>query len=159
MKEKSQLLFARVLWILTMVILAVTTVQAISGNWITYFAILPGGSANLSQAFLQAMAGLATYHRIVGFVMGGLSILTLVFAFLHKSGIYVRIFAILGLAAMASAAIGGYLFVQSGFQDRWSLGQMSDSFVGVYAAYFIQLYFMNKNHGFPFGKAKTSANS
>jgi hypothetical protein len=156
MNTNLQNVFSRVLWILTMLVLAAITVQALSGNWVTYFFILPGGPANLSPTFIQALSDLAVFHKILGFIIGGFSILILVFSFIYKSSLFVRIFAVLGLMAAGSAAMGGYLFVHSGFQDRWSLGQMADSFVGAYAAYFIQLYFMNKNGGFPF-KRKSPA--
>jgi len=132
------------LWVSTIVILVLITVQAFSGNWITYFLILPGGPANLSQGFIDGLAKLAVYHKIMGFATGLVSILVLIFAFIRRSSIYVRIFAVLGFIITISAGIGGYLFVKSGLQDRWALGQMADSFVGAYAAYFLQLFFMNK---------------
>ncbi len=149
MSEKLEQTFSVALWVSTLAILAVLSIQALSGNWITYFLILPGGPANLGQSFIEAMAKLATYHKILGFVTGGISILVLIFAFLHRSSIYVRIFTVLGFIITVSAGIGGYLFVKSGFQDRWALGQMADSFVGAYAAYFLQLFFMNKIPRFP----------
>ncbi len=149
MGEKLQKFSSRGLWISTLAILVVMSVQAWSGNWITFFLILPGGSAGLSPQFLQAMSNLSIYHAVMGFVTGALAIIVLVFAFIHKSSIYVRIFAILGLVITASAAMGGILFQQSGYQDRWPLGQMADSFVGAYAAYFLQLFFMNRTPNFP----------
>jgi hypothetical protein len=109
---------------------------------------LPGGPANLSQSFIDALAKLAIYHKVAGFVVGGISILVLIFAFIRRSSIYVRIFAVLGFIITLIAGIGGFLFVKSGFQDRWALGQMSDSFVGAYAAYFLQVFFMNKTPRF-----------
>jgi hypothetical protein len=148
MSEKLQRNFSMVLWVSTIVTLALMTVQGFSGQWVTYFLILPGGPA-LSQGFIEAMVKLATLHKIVGFLVGLVSILVLIFAFLRRSSIYVRIFAVLGFIITASAGMGGYLFVKSGFQDRWSLGQMADSFVGAYAAYFLQLFFMNKTPVFP----------
>jgi hypothetical protein len=149
MSGKLQRIFSTALWVSTLAILVLLSVQALSGNWITYFLILPGAPANLSQSFIGALVKLAIYHKLMGFVIGGISILVLIFAFIRRSSIYVRIFAVLGLIITASAGIGGFLFVKSGFQDRWPLGQMSDSFVGAYAAYFLQLFFMNKTPGFP----------
>lgn len=151
MSERVHQLSSRILWICTVAILATMTVQGFSGNWITIFLVLPGGPANLGNQFIQAMAGLAAYHSGMGFAVGALSVLILVLAFLSRSSIYVRILAVLGLAITVSAAIGGYLFVQSGFADRWPLGQMMDSFVGAYAAYFLQFFFMN---GTPWMKKK-----
>jgi hypothetical protein len=149
MGEKLQKVSLRGLWISTLAVLVVMSVQAWSGNWITFLLILPGGPSDLSAQFVQAMANLSICHAIMGFVTGVGSIIVLIFAFIYKSSIYVRIFAILGLIITASAAIGGVLFAQSGFQDRWPLGQMADSFVGAFAAYLLQLFFMNRTPNFP----------
>ncbi len=148
MSENSQRKLSVTLWALTGVILALLTLQGISGNWITYFIILPGGPAGLSQILIVFLVKLVLYHRIMGFVIGLLSILVLIFAFLRLWSKYVRLFAVLGFIITATAAMGGYLFVKSGFTDRWPLGQMSDAFIGCYAAYFLQLFFMNKTPGF-----------
>jgi len=147
MNEKIQRKFALTLWVLISLILALITLQGFSGNWITYFLILPGGPANLGQTLIQGLAVLALYHKIMGFLIGLLSILVLILAFVCRSSNYVRLFAVLGFVIIAFAAAGGILFVQSGLQDRWPLGQMTDAFVGAYAAYFLQLYFMNKVPG------------
>jgi hypothetical protein len=122
---------------------------------VTYFLILPGGSPAFSQAFILGLVKLALYHRIMGFAITALSILVLVFAFLKKSSIYVRVFAVLGFILTAVAALGGYLFFISQFQDRLALGQMADAFIGVEAAYFLQLFFMNRTPGFRFNSKST----
>jgi hypothetical protein len=152
MGEKLQKVSSKSLWISTLAVLVLMSIQAWSGNWITFFLILPGGSGGLSDQFLKAMAGLSVYHAIMGFLIGIGSIIVLIFAFTSKSSIYVRIFAILGLIITASAAMGGVLFTQSGYQDRWPLGQMADSFVGAFAAYLLQLFFMNRTHNLPWAK-------
>lgn len=144
MNEKMQRNFSVTLWVLTGVMLGLITLQGLSGNWITYFLILPGGPSNLSQVFIGGLVKLAKYHMIMGFAMGGISVLVLIFAFLRKSTIYVRVFAVLGFVITVLAVIGGYLFFKSEFQDRWALGQMADAFVGAYAAYFVQLFFMSR---------------
>jgi hypothetical protein len=74
--------------------------------------------------------------------MGALSILIVVFSFLYKSHILVHLAAIIGLVLIGSAVMGGVLFVNSGLQDNWPLGQMMDSFVVAFAAYLLQLFFM-----------------
>jgi hypothetical protein len=130
------------LWVFTIAILALIAVQGLSGNWITYYMVLPGGPT-LAPGLPVFLAELSVYHVRTGFAIGAISILVLVLAFLKKSNIYLRVFSVVGLLLTASAAMGGYLFVMSGFQDRWPLGQMTDSFVGAFAAYFIQLFFMN----------------
>ena len=149
MSEKLQRIFSMALWISTLAILVVMSIQALSGNWITFFLILPGAPANLSQSLIGALVKLAIYHKITGFVIGGISILILIFAFIRRSSIYVRIFAVIGFIITVSVGVGGFQFVKSGFQDRWGLGQMADSFVGAYAAYLLQLFFMNKTPRFP----------
>jgi hypothetical protein len=143
MSEKLQRNFSVTLWVLTGVILGLFTLQGLSGNWITYFLILPGGPSNFSQVFIGGLIKLAQYHKIMGFAIGGVSVLVLIFAFLRKSTMYVRVFAVLGFVITSLAVIGGYLFFKSEFQDRWALGQMADAFIGAYAAYFVQLFFMN----------------
>ncbi len=154
MSEKLQNFTSKGLWISTLVIIALMIVQSFSGNWVTIFLIWPGGPGDqLGQAFTQAMAGLSAYHAKMGFAIGVISILILVLAFVHKSSVYVRIFAVLGFIITASAAMGGILYVNSGYQDRWSLGQMMDSFVGAYGAYFLQLFFMNRTPRFPWSKS------
>ena len=151
MNERLQKFTSRALWVCTLAILAIMTVQGFSGNWITIFLVLPGGPTNLGEQFLMAMAGLARYHSVMGFAIGVLSIVIVVLAFLSRASIYVRILAVLGLLITFSAALGGYLFVTSGNSDRWPLGQMMDSFIGAFIAYFLQLFFMN---GTPWAKGK-----
>jgi hypothetical protein len=144
MGDKLQRISSKGLWISTGVILAVLCVQGLSGNWITFLSILPGAPTGLGIGFNEAMAKLSTYHAIAGFTTIVFSILILVFVFINRSNIYVRIFAVLGFIITASAIVGGMEFVHSMYKDRWPLGQMADSFVGAFAAYFIQLLFMAK---------------
>jgi hypothetical protein len=141
MNDKLQKTYSRVLWGLTIAILAIIALQGISGNWVTIFLVFPGGT-ELSIAFKQAMGRLAQYHIVMGFAVGALSILIVVFAFLHNSHILVRLAAIAGLLLLGSAVMGWVLFVNSMLQDNWPLGQMMDSFIGVFAAYLLQVVFM-----------------
>lgn len=143
------------LWISTIAVVLIAALQGLSGNWVTFFLIWPG-TPGLQPAFIRAMVILASYHRIAGFIVGAISILILFFAFLSKSSIYVRIFAVAGFVMTALAAVGGFLYVTSGLQDRWSLGQMADAFVGVLGVYLIQLFFMNKTPRFPWVRAKAN---
>jgi hypothetical protein len=135
------------LWISTIIVILLIAVQGISGNWITFFLLWPGGK--FSDAFLQAMMTLGSFHKAAGFIEGGISILILIFAFLSRSSIYTRIFAALGVAMMVLAAWGGVLYVTSSFQDRMALGQMADASVGALGVYLIQLFFMNRTPRFP----------
>jgi hypothetical protein len=151
MRQTFQQKSLKGLWISIIALLVLMTVQGFSGNWITIFLRWPG-APNLSDQFIQAMIGLSSYHSFMGFAIGCVSVLALVFAFTSRSSIYVRILAVLGLVIMASAAMGGILYFSSGYRDRWSLGQMMDSFVGAYAAYFLQLFFINRTPRFPWTK-------
>jgi hypothetical protein len=146
--------YSRGLWIFTILLVLLVALQSISGNWITFFLLWPGG--NFSQTFIMAMVKLATYHRAAGFLEGGVSILILIFAFLSKSSIYVRISAALGLTMMILAVWGGVLYVTSGFEDRMALGQMADASVGVLGTCLIQLFFMNRTPRFPWGRHQSS---
>jgi hypothetical protein len=151
MRQTFQQASLKGLWISAIALLILMTVQGFSGNWITIFLRWPG-TPNLSDQFIQAMIGLSSYHSFMGLAIGCISVLNLVLAFMSRSSIYVRILAVLGLVIMGSAAMGGILYVSSGYQDRWSLGQMMDSFVGVYADYFLQLFFINRTPRFPWTK-------
>ncbi|HTY82462.1 MAG TPA: hypothetical protein VMB24_06730 [Dehalococcoidales bacterium] len=130
------------LWITTIIIVLLAAIQALSGDWVTYFLLWPGGPS-YGNSFVQAMVQLASYHKYAGFAVGTLSILALIFAFTSKRNNWVKAFSVVGFIMTALAASGGVLYVRSGFGDRMALGQMSDAFVGVFGAYFIQLFFMN----------------
>lgn len=130
------------LWISAILVLILTAVQGVSGNWTVFYLLWPG--YNAGDTFLRIVVWLSFYHIKMGFALGAISILIIVFAFLSKSNWYVRIFSLLGLAVMFSAGMGGYLFVTTGFEDRLSLGQMADSSIAVFVAYFLMLLFMVK---------------
>ncbi len=135
------------LWVSTIITLLIAALQGLSGNWITFFLFLPG-APNYGQTFLAAMVKLSSYHRAAGFAICGLAVITLLFAFNSKQNLLVRIFAVVGLVLTILAAVGGILYVASETADRMSLGQMADSFIGVFAAYFIQMIFMIKTPKF-----------
>jgi uncharacterized membrane protein len=141
------------LWVSTIIIVLLAALQALSGHWVIYFFLWPGGPS-YGSAFVQAMVSLASYHRMAGFTVGALSIVVLFFAFASKPSIYVRIFAVVGFIMVALAASGGILYVTSGLQDRMGLGRMADAFVGVLGAYLIQLFFMNRTPAFPWTRLK-----
>ena len=126
--------FRVLLWASTILIVVLSAIQVLSGNWITLYLFWPGGPGT-APSFIKAMIDLANYHRYAGFTIGGISILVLLFAFLAKPNIFVRIISIVGLIMMGLAASGGYLYVTSNTQDRWSLGQMMDAAVGVLIVY------------------------
>ena len=53
----------------------------------------------------------------------------------------VKVGALIGLITVVFAALGGYLFVLSGFGDGGNSMQMGGSFIGAYAFYFITLWY------------------
>jgi predicted MFS family arabinose efflux permease len=150
MSEKSQHGLSIALWVSTIVILVLVNLQGFSGNWVTFFLILPGGTSAFGTGFIPVLVKLGYYHRYTGFAITLISILVLILAFLKKSTVYVRVFAVLGFVLTVVAAYGGYLFFTSRYEDRLALGQMADAFVGVDAAYFLQLFFMNRTPSFHF---------
>ncbi len=142
------------LWISAIVILLLAAFQGLTGHWIVFFLLWPGGKA-LGQALVQIVIRLPNYHIFIGFAVGIVSVLVFLFAFLSRSHILVRIFAVLGFIIVVVTVLGGFLYVTSGLQDRLSLGQMADAFVGVFAAYFILVVFLFKTAGFSRGQGHT----
>jgi hypothetical protein len=79
-------------------------------------------------------------HSFLGILILALSVTVLAF-FLKSKPRNVQVPSILGLAMVASAIIGGTLFVLSGFTNNGVSAQMGGSFIGAYAFYFIELYY------------------
>jgi hypothetical protein len=48
---------------------------------------------------------------------------------------------VVGLLSVLSAALGGYLFVMSGFANGGNSAQMGGSFIAAYASHFMTLYY------------------
>ena len=67
------------------------------------------------------------------------AVLVLSFSWSMSRG--VRIWSVVGLLSMLSAALGGFLFLRSGFADGGSSAQMGGSFIGAFASYFLVLYY------------------
>jgi hypothetical protein len=89
---------------------------------------------------LQKAGQIPVYHAFEGFLLVALSLVVLILSLRTKAK-SLQVSSILGLAAVASAAVGGTLVVLSGFQDNGNSAQMGGSFIGAYAIYFIELYF------------------
>jgi hypothetical protein len=140
------------LWISTILVLVLIAAQGWTGQWTVFYVVWPG--SNAGNTMVMTTAHMATYHMKMGFAIGAISILIFIFAFLSKSSLYARILAIIALALIALAATGGYLYVRSGLQDRLSLGQMADSFLGAFAAYFLLLFFLNRTPRFPWSRPR-----
>jgi hypothetical protein len=142
------------LWASTIIILLLSGLQGFTGNWIVIFILWAGGPT-LGAALTRILATMPNYHILAGFIIGIISILALIFAFFSRTHILVRVFAVIGFITVTLAVWGGFLYVTSEFQDRLSLGQMADAFVGVFAAYFLLFVFLYRTSGFSFGKIKT----
>jgi heme A synthase len=140
---KADRFFLPALWVATILILVITTVQGVTGRWYVFYFLWPNGPT-IASWFMPYLVKMGPFHKVVGFVIGGLSILIFIFALGSKSRGWVKIFAFVGLVVTIVAAVGGIMYVTSGLKDRWSLGQMADAMSGVLLAYLVQFYFMNR---------------
>lgn len=135
----------RSLKVLTAVNLIVLTVQAWTGDVVNLFAVFPTGAVSGMNGFFQSLVAsgpgpLAIWHGVEGFLVLFLSIAIAALSFRSKAR-SVRAVSVLGLLAVISAALGGYLFVFSGYLNNGNSAQMGGSFLGAYAMYFLVLYY------------------
>lgn len=136
----------RTLVVLTLVGL---TVQGWLGDEVNLFGAPPNGTpppAASLNGFVGAVASLhpalfLLWHTVEGVVLVALAVAVIVCAFRCSASTGVRAWSVLGLLTMVSAAVGGYLFVMSGFTDGGASAQMGGSFIGAYASYFLTLYY------------------
>ena len=105
----------RGLWVCTAAILVTSAYQALGGHWISFFLFWPGFES--LQHHISLLGALASLHGVLGFLTCALSIPLLVFAFLSKPNVFVRIFAAVGFAMVFVAVLGGYPCVTSMFKD------------------------------------------
>lgn len=136
----------RPLKIMTILNLVLLSVQAWTGDAVNLFASFPsgtiGGVGQLFPALLSAGPGpLALWHGIEGLLVVLLSVGIAVSAFRRTKSRSIRIVSILGLVSVVVAALGGYLFVLSGFLNNGNSAQMGGSFLGAYAMNFLVLYY------------------
>ncbi len=143
------------LWVSTIVVLIISAIQGLSGHWIAFYVYWPG-QTSFGQNVIQILIRVSQYHIRAGFAVGVISVLILFFAFFSKSNILVRIFAVVGFIIVVLAVMGGFLYVTSNYQDRLALGQMADAFIGLFAAYFLQLIFIIKTPGFLRSRSKAA---
>ncbi|MHB8568238.1 MAG: hypothetical protein ACYC7D_07340 [Nitrososphaerales archaeon] len=133
--------------LLLVLILVVLTIQAWFGDTVNIFVIPANGigSADYSlSAFFPTILShgpLLLWHAFEGVILFLLSFVILAFSFIWSKKKSVRICAILATFFVISAALGGLLFVFSGFQSGPNSAQMGGSFIGSYAFYFMELYF------------------
>ena len=130
---------------LIVVTLILLTIQGWFGDSVNIF-LIPTTPPTVDQSFngiLQAIediGSLLIIHAFIGLAILALSIIVLGLSLKNKPR-NVQVPAILGLAMVVSAIIGGVLFVLSGFSAGGNSAQMGGSFIGAYAFYFIELYY------------------
>lgn len=131
---------------MTILNLVLLSVQAWTGDVVNLFATFPAGAVNGFGGFFQGLesAGpgpLAIYHGIEGMVILLLGIGIAIAAFRRSRSRGIRATSLLGLFFIAAAALGGYLFVFSGFLANGNSAQMGGAFIGAYAMNFLVLYY------------------
>jgi hypothetical protein len=123
------------------IVIVLLTAQGWTGDFSNLFATFPTGHVAFAMGgFLQAVSAsgmLVVFHAIEGALLIVLAFVVLALSSVHKIA---RGFALLGALAVVSAAVGGILFVFSGFQNNANSAQMGGSFIGAYAFYFLALY-------------------
>lgn len=148
----------KILKIFIVTLLILLSVQGWLGDYVNLFAVFPSGSVSISfGGLIRALenAGLMElFHASLGVLLLAVSVAVLILSFRTKLK-SIRISSIIGLAAVASAVVGGLLFVFSGFRDNGNSAQMGGSFIGAYAFYFIELYFTRENPKKINGKCNT----
>ncbi|MHB1909019.1 MAG: hypothetical protein ACYCQJ_09150 [Nitrososphaerales archaeon] len=133
--------------ILLIAILVMLSVQAWFGDFVNIFAAPSNGTSPPVQSLEGLISGIESlgfpliWHAFEGLVLIGIALALLVLSFIWSNSRAVRISAILAFFFLIAAAIGGALFVLSGFSSGGDSMQMGGSFVGAYAMYFVTLYF------------------
>ncbi len=84
---------------------------------------------------------MAIFHGLEGVVILVLTVGVVYAAFTRTKSRGVRVSSLLALFFVAAAALGGYLFVFSGFLDNGNSAQMGGAFIGAYAMNFLVLYY------------------
>jgi hypothetical protein len=137
----------RKLRILFVVILVIMTIQGWFGDTVNIF-YAPVTSIQRPSftmgGFFQAVQGVGfplIYHTFEGVLLVALGIASAALAFTWSGNRSVKICTVLGAVAIFSAALGGFLFVMSGFSNGGNSAQMGGSFIGAYAFYFMALYY------------------
>ena len=138
----------RALRALLAVTLVVLTAQGWFGDTVNIFIAPPNGTARppaTLAGFVHAVGSLQppvflVWHTVEGLGLVALAAAVLILSLVSRVSWAARIFALLGLFFMVVAALGGYLFVMSGFSDGPSSAQMGGGFIGAYATEFLTLY-------------------
>ena len=148
-EKKATAPTSRKLRVLIVVTLIILTVQGWFGDVVNIFLAPATGESASSfpfslSGFLQGVYSLGfplEYHAFEGMLLVALSIAVLALSFKWSGAKSVRICAIFAAFFVFSAALGGFLFVLSGFSDGGNSAQMGGSFIGSYAFNFIALYY------------------
>jgi hypothetical protein len=129
-------------------ILVLLSAQGWTGDFANLFSPYPAGASGASASgVLQALqrAGIAVlYHALGGALIVAAAAVILALSFRSSDSKWVRVFAVLGLAAVLSAAAAGALFLLSDHPSAAYSAQMGGSFIGAYAFYFLVLYSTKK---------------
>jgi hypothetical protein len=145
-KRPAKLRAFRGLLVTTLVILAV---QGWFGDFVTVFVAPANGiqpPALTPGSLLRELQLLPTpffplWHAFEGLALVVLAITTVILAFRWSRSRGVRAWSVVGLIAVLSAALGGLIFVESGFAAGGSSMQMGGSFIWAFASYFLALYY------------------
>ena len=144
---------SRTFFILNVVILSILFVQGWTGDFVNLFAVFPSVQFPATPGgFLTGLAGagaMEVYHAAEGAALFVTAVALAVMVFRKPHRRSVRIWALIGLFAVASAAYGGISFVLSGFKDDGSSAQMGGAFLGAFASFFLVLYFDKKSKTAP----------
>jgi hypothetical protein len=138
----------RILRGLIVATLVILIMQGWFGDFVTVFVAPASGIRPPSPSvtgFLHELQSLPTpffplWHAFEGLALIALGLAVVVFAFVASRSRGVRIWAIVGLVAVLSAALGGLRFVGSGFATGGDSMQMGGSYIGAFASYFLSLY-------------------
>lgn len=131
---------------MTIINLVLLSVQGWTGDTVNLFSAFPSGQVKGFGGAFQALesAGpgpLAVYHAVEGVLVLLLSIGIAAAAFRKSKSRGIRVASVLGLLAVAAAALGGYWFLFSGFVNNGNSAQMGGAFIGAYAMNFLVLYY------------------
>jgi hypothetical protein len=133
--------------IIIVVTLVVYSVQGWFGDFVNIFVAPTNGTTAppyTMSGFFQSMQSLGfglVWHAYEGLALVGLSAAIFALSFKWSKSKGVRIASGLGLLSVISAALGGFLFVMSGFSNGGNSAQMGGSFIAAYALFFVTLYY------------------
>lgn len=147
--EDEKSLTTRKFRILLVVMLVLLSIQGWLGDTVNIFYSPPNGLTSppfTFGGFLSAMEAIPApffilYHAFQGMCLVALAAAVFALSFKWSKARSVKITSGLGFASVLSAAIGGFLFVMSGFSNGGNSAQMGGSFIGAYALFFLTLFY------------------